>query len=86
MRSYVQVYRYDRGRMRRGLRRGLAAVLRYRRERRGGALARRAPGALQLGALGAHAGLGAGHRRSRRAGRAGTGPRAGRVTGIGFHP
>ncbi len=37
MRSYVQVYRYDRGRMRRGLQRGLASVLRYRRERRGAA-------------------------------------------------
>ena len=35
MRSYVQVYRYDRGRMRRG--REAAAVLRYRRERRGAA-------------------------------------------------
>jgi galactofuranosylgalactofuranosylrhamnosyl-N-acetylglucosaminyl-diphospho-decaprenol beta-1,5/1,6-galactofuranosyltransferase len=34
MRSYVQVYRYDRDRMRRGLRRGLAAAWRYRRERR----------------------------------------------------
>jgi hypothetical protein len=37
MRSYVQVYRYDRARLRRGLRRGLAAVWRYRRERRGAA-------------------------------------------------
>jgi galactofuranosylgalactofuranosylrhamnosyl-N-acetylglucosaminyl-diphospho-decaprenol beta-1,5/1,6-galactofuranosyltransferase len=37
MRSYVQVYRYDRDRLRRGLRRGLAAVLRYRRARRGAA-------------------------------------------------
>lgn len=35
MHSYVQVYRYDRHRLRRGLRRGLAAVWRYRRERRG---------------------------------------------------
>jgi galactofuranosylgalactofuranosylrhamnosyl-N-acetylglucosaminyl-diphospho-decaprenol beta-1,5/1,6-galactofuranosyltransferase len=37
MRSYVQVYRYDRDRLRRGLRRGAAALLRYRRERRGAA-------------------------------------------------
>jgi galactofuranosylgalactofuranosylrhamnosyl-N-acetylglucosaminyl-diphospho-decaprenol beta-1,5/1,6-galactofuranosyltransferase len=37
MRSYVQVYRHDRARLRRGLRRGLAAVWRYRRERRGAA-------------------------------------------------
>jgi hypothetical protein len=37
MRSYVQVYRHDRDRLRRGLRRGLAAVWRYRRERRGAA-------------------------------------------------
>jgi galactofuranosylgalactofuranosylrhamnosyl-N-acetylglucosaminyl-diphospho-decaprenol beta-1,5/1,6-galactofuranosyltransferase len=39
MRSYIQVYRYDRARMRDGLRRGLAAILRYRRE--GAAAARR---------------------------------------------
>jgi galactofuranosylgalactofuranosylrhamnosyl-N-acetylglucosaminyl-diphospho-decaprenol beta-1,5/1,6-galactofuranosyltransferase len=32
MRSYVQVYRYDRARLRDGLRRGLALVRRYRRE------------------------------------------------------
>lgn len=32
MRSYVQVYRYDRARLRSGLRRGLAAVWRYHRE------------------------------------------------------
>jgi galactofuranosylgalactofuranosylrhamnosyl-N-acetylglucosaminyl-diphospho-decaprenol beta-1,5/1,6-galactofuranosyltransferase len=31
MRSYVQVYRYDRARLRRGLQRGLAAVWRYHR-------------------------------------------------------
>ncbi len=37
MHSYVQVYRYDRGRLRRGLRLGLAVLLRYRRERRGAA-------------------------------------------------
>jgi hypothetical protein len=34
MRSYVQVYRHDRDRLRHGLRRGLAAAWRYRRERR----------------------------------------------------
>jgi hypothetical protein len=32
MRSYVQVYSYDRARLRSGLRRGLAAVWRYHRE------------------------------------------------------
>ena len=34
MRSYVQVYRYDRVRLCSGLRRGLAVVWRYRREAR----------------------------------------------------
>ncbi len=37
MHSYVQVYRHDRDRLRRGLRRGSAALLRYRRERRNAA-------------------------------------------------
>jgi galactofuranosylgalactofuranosylrhamnosyl-N-acetylglucosaminyl-diphospho-decaprenol beta-1,5/1,6-galactofuranosyltransferase len=37
MRSYVRVYRHDRARLRRGLRRGMAILLRYRRERRGAA-------------------------------------------------
>jgi hypothetical protein len=37
MQSYVQVYRYDRVRLRHGLLRSLTAVWRYRRERRAAA-------------------------------------------------